>query len=92
MREIVKSLAKHLKDALFYEVYFKYEVLCHGYYFATGVFSDWSAWGQCSQTCGGGVKLRNRSCLGGSDCEGSTTEVQECNTDSCELLDTTRKT
>ena len=54
-----------------------------------GNFSSWSAWGQCSRTCGGGQKRRTRSCTNpppskcGQSCFGNTEELADCNTHSC---------
>ncbi|XP_078377620.1 SCO-spondin-like [Oculina patagonica] len=54
-----------------------------------GNWSAWAVWGDCSQTCGGGVQGRQRSCTnpppknGGADCSGKSTEVRRCNTQGC---------
>jgi len=55
-----------------------------------GAFSDWSEWGMCSVSCGGGLSIRHRlivteanSC--GTPAEGKDRETQFCNTDiNCE--------
>ncbi|XP_013378635.1 SCO-spondin [Lingula anatina] len=52
-------------------------------------WSEWSAWSDCSKTCGGGSQSRSRSCTSStgvhddSDCPGSSSETQACNTDVC---------
>ena len=54
-----------------------------------GNWTEWSAWSKCSETCGGGVMNRNRSCTdpepqyGGLDCSGNRTDHEECNTHAC---------
>ncbi|KAL8625611.1 hypothetical protein ACOMHN_043886 [Nucella lapillus] len=52
-----------------------------------GVFSDWSPWSECDVTCGGGVKLRSRTCVGplfgGKDCDGAKLENVTCNAHAC---------
>ena len=54
-----------------------------------GNWSDWSPFGTCSKTCGGGTKNRLRTCTnpapqhGGTDCKGSPIESMECNTHTC---------
>ena len=56
-----------------------------------GGWIDWSTWGVCSVTCGGGQQDRTRSCTGpspqygGADCLGSTNETQDCNTHECPI-------
>ena len=54
-----------------------------------GGLARWSAPGQCSRSCGGGVQFRTRTCtnpkpsLNGRDCDGTTKEIavkQWCNT------------
>ena len=60
-----------------------------------GGYTDWSDWGECSATCGGGVRGRSRTCTspppaqGGKNCEelGPASEEEACNEDPCgELL------
>ena len=54
-----------------------------------GNWSDWTPFGTCSRTCGGGTKNRFRTCSnptpqhGGRNCEGSQIESMECNTLPC---------
>ncbi len=64
------------------------------YLFSTSpsVNGDWTgygSWSSCSVSCGGGTQTRSRSCTnpsasyGGTDCSGSTSDSQSCNTGSC---------
>ncbi|XP_013411296.1 uncharacterized protein LOC106174328 isoform X10 [Lingula anatina] len=54
-----------------------------------GGFTEWSAWGTCDRTCGGGTHSRNRSCtnpapqFGGQNCTGIEEESKACNTNPC---------
>ena len=54
-----------------------------------GNWSDWGKWGDCTVTCGGGTRKRNRACTnpapenGGLDCEGSNKEEEPCNNIPC---------
>ncbi|XP_065057280.1 coadhesin-like [Rhopilema esculentum] len=56
-----------------------------------GGYSLWSSWSECSKTCGGGTRLRNRACKepeplnGGQDCTelGPSDETQLCNLNPC---------
>ncbi|XP_022795623.1 uncharacterized protein LOC111334195 isoform X1 [Stylophora pistillata] len=58
-----------------------------------GGYSQWSVFGNCSKTCGGGIKKRNRTCsnpepeLGGRNCTslGLAIEVEECNAQPCPI-------
>lgn len=50
------------------------------------VASEWSAWGNCTSECGGGIRYRYRERLvfaewGGDDCE--TVDLGDCNTEEC---------
>ena len=57
------------------------------------LFKEWTDWGECTVTCGGGLKSRNRtrSCTNpipkyrGMECEGNSSEeeFEICNTDNC---------
>ncbi|XP_048588217.1 A disintegrin and metalloproteinase with thrombospondin motifs 18 isoform X2 [Nematostella vectensis] len=55
-----------------------------------GGWSEWSTYGDCSTTCGGGVQWRSRTCTnpepanGGDDCEGSSKgHFRICNAEAC---------
>ncbi|XP_078375647.1 uncharacterized protein LOC144658999 isoform X2 [Oculina patagonica] len=58
-----------------------------------GGYTDWSEWGECSVTCGGGVQRRTRTCTspppsnGGPTCIeqslGPAEDEKECNTQDC---------
>ena len=62
-----------------------------------GGYSGWSAWPECSSSCGGGVTTRSRMCdnpspkYGGKDCSagdrGAAVESKACNSFACEGLD-----
>lgn len=54
------------------------------------VWSEWSPWGNCSQTCNGGERIRTRTCKRDTsqctqyvDCEGSDKQIEPCNTNKC---------
>ena len=50
------------------------------------VWSSWSPWEACSQTCGGGTRKRNRKCNSiDSDmiCEGNNSQAVSCKPDPC---------
>ena len=61
-----------------------------------GGYSEWSSWGECSVTCGGGVQTRTRTCTkpppsgGGLDCIeqdlGPAKEDKQCNTQDCGMF------
>ena len=61
------------------------------FYIVNGNYSDWGPYGECSKTCGGGVKTRKRTCTnpppasGGADCSalGPDTSTMECNIQGC---------
>ena len=54
-----------------------------------GKWSVFAYWSECSATCGGGTQTRTRTCTnpapdyGGLDCQGESTETQDCNTHLC---------
>ena len=54
-----------------------------------GGWGDWTSWGSCSRTCGGGRSTRKRRCnnpqpsSGGQQCSDDDSESRECNTHSC---------
>jgi len=52
------------------------------------VMSDWDDWGSCSESCGGGQRVRDREVVtpsshGGKACKGVMTETQPCKTQGC---------
>ena len=46
-------------------------------------FSEWSQWEDCSESCGGGIHMRRRTCLNGEignpGCVGNSEETGLCN-------------
>lgn len=56
------------------------------YYFDTGTgtgsVKEWSNWTNCSQSCGGGLRNRSRSCLT-PPCILNLNESEYCNTNLC---------
>ncbi|VDI00055.1 Hypothetical predicted protein, partial [Mytilus galloprovincialis] len=56
-----------------------------------GNWTEWSPWNECSVTCGGGIKFRERNCsnpdpqYGGDPCFGNTTNIETCNEDPCPI-------
>lgn len=61
---------------------------------ADGAYSDWSPFSECNASCGGGVKIRKRSCNspepknGGKDCSGlgPAMGTEECNSFPCRTI------
>lgn len=53
------------------------------------MWGEWSPFGDCPVTCGGGTQERTRVCdspapeFGGADCVGDSMETQECGNDPC---------
>ena len=54
-----------------------------------GGWSEWSSYGRCSRTCGGGRQIRTRLCNNpqpknnGSTCSGYNSQSRECNAAGC---------
>ncbi|XP_020605697.1 mucin-like protein isoform X2 [Orbicella faveolata] len=56
-----------------------------------GGYTDWKPYGDCSKTCGGGVKTRKRTCTnpppanGGKNCSrlGPDSSTSKCNNQEC---------
>ncbi|XP_062907004.1 SCO-spondin [Mobula hypostoma] len=47
--------------------------------------SSWSVWSQCSRSCGGGQRIRSRTCgRPGTSCKGGTVQMAECNQMPCQ--------
>ena len=48
-------------------------------------WAEWSNWGLCSKTCGGGIRQRNRQCFlrNKAKCNGKFKEEETCNMHTC---------
>ena len=59
------------------------------YVVVNGGWSSWLEWSECSVSCEGGTKTRDRTCdnpapdTGGAPCAGSNTETTNCNNKAC---------
>jgi len=52
-----------------------------------GQWSSWGSWSPCTVSCGGGVQARTRSCQGGSNCAGQSSQSRSCNSLVCPTPD-----
>ena len=67
-------------------------IVCHCIpsFSVNGGFSNWSAYGACSKSCGVGTKTRTRKCnnpapaFGGANCVGATTQSVACKLRECQ--------
>ncbi|XP_048746179.2 uncharacterized protein LOC125658800 [Ostrea edulis] len=56
-----------------------------------GLWTGWGQWSVCTETCGGGIQSRSRSCsnptpqYGGAYCSGFSSNTQVCNTQNCPI-------
>ena len=48
-------------------------------------WQEWSNWGRCSKSCGGGEQTRDRRCYG-YGCQGDSEETRACNTKPCKNI------
>ena len=63
----------------------------HSHFIVNGGYTDWQPYGDCSRTCGGGVKTRKRTCTnpppanGGKNCSrlGPDSSTSKCNNQEC---------
>nr|CAD7410915.1 unnamed protein product [Timema cristinae] len=57
-----------------------------------GGWSPWSAWSECSPSCGHGMKKRSRLCInpapfdGGLTCQGPSVQRSDCTSECPELI------
>ena len=54
-----------------------------------GGWTEWTDWGECTASCGGGTHKRSRTCTapapgeGGAPCDGQPEEEEPCGTEAC---------
>nr|XP_026693724.1 SCO-spondin isoform X1 [Ciona intestinalis] len=51
-------------------------------------WSTWTSWSECSTTCNGGRRYRNRICGSGVACSGVSSQTETCNTNHCPIWST----
>ncbi|XP_038070105.1 uncharacterized protein LOC119739297 [Patiria miniata] len=53
-----------------------------------GGWGFWSEWTECAQSCGGGVRNRQRECIDTQNgCSGQSSQTSSCNREDCDLYD-----
>ena len=77
----------NIKPDTCYEFFLKYTenrdvVLDPGFGFLSA-WSGWESWGRCTYSCGGGIRQRLRTCVGGTDCTGDRRDDEGCNKQPC---------
>ena len=55
---------------------------CNSHICTLALWTEWSSYGACSTTCGGGTQTRSRSCPD-STCDGQRTQSQACENQEC---------
>ena len=76
-KAIYGRLALNLEYQVFlYKIYFSFE---------GGTWQTWQTWQDCTKSCGGGVKVRHRSCDNPGNCVGDSADHQACNYQNCPL-------
>ncbi|XP_072048167.1 A disintegrin and metalloproteinase with thrombospondin motifs adt-1-like [Amphiura filiformis] len=61
-------------------------MLNHTFLTSEATWTSWTSWGSCSETCGSGLRTRQRNCLNpvaGQTCSGSPTDSQHCYIQEC---------
>ena len=48
---------------------------------ASNEWHEWGPWNSCDMVCGGGIRIRERTC--DSDCIGISEQNESCNTSGC---------
>ena len=64
-------------------LYYEIDNNCNSNPCVVATWSEWSEYGSCSLTCGGGVMARTRECSLQGQCVGPTTQSIACNVNPC---------
>ena len=70
-------------------VHYPYYLWLDAPFTVDGQWGPFGSWSSCSQTCGGGIRTRQRACdnpppsNGGENCKGKKIEQRKCNRQAC---------
>ena len=64
-------------------LYYEIDRTCNSVTCVTATWNEWGNWGSCSLTCGGGSRMRTRTCTVENSCVGPSTQALACNTFVC---------
>ena len=64
-------------------LYYEIDYACNSVACVVATWNDWSNWGSCSLTCGGGSRTRTRTCTTPNSCVGPNSQNLICNTVDC---------